>query len=197
MCESDNEKNMDYVILQKLNKLTDFISFQSLRTDYGKLRQKVEENKTIIEDLSRNNMLQLEKLQIFRMDENQMEMKFIENLRSIDDLLKRLIDDGNRWKNFHNEIQRLECLFEEIGSMFDANMFGERALEEKEQIIEVRRGFFSVPFFVRSRSAFIFSEFETNWANIFIRFQFCRVKVEIFNRFHFDRKNFARCSIDA
>ena len=63
--------------------------------------------------------------------------ELIEKLRTIDDFLQDLIDDNNRWAHFNDELKRLETVFREIGSMFDANMFGERTLEEKQQILEV------------------------------------------------------------
>jgi hypothetical protein len=64
--------------------------------------------------------------------------ELIEKLRLIEEILQDLIDDNNRWVQFNDELKRLETLFREIGSMFDAKMFGERPLEEKQQILEVR-----------------------------------------------------------
>ena len=56
----------------------------------------------------------------------------------MDALLQDLTEDDSRWKHVNDELRRLETLFREIGSMFDANMFGERPLDEKQQILEVR-----------------------------------------------------------
>jgi hypothetical protein len=64
--------------------------------------------------------------------------ELIEKLRLIEEILQDLMEDNNRWVHFNDELKRLETLFREIGSMFDAKMFGERPLEEKQQILEVR-----------------------------------------------------------
>jgi hypothetical protein len=63
--------------------------------------------------------------------------ELIEKLRLIEEILQDLMEDNNRWVHFNDELKRLETLFREIGSMFDAKMFGERPLEEKQQILEV------------------------------------------------------------
>jgi len=62
----------------------------------------------------------------------------IEKLRLIDEILSDLIQDNEKWVHFNDELKRLETVFREIGSMFDAKMFGERSLEEKQQILEVK-----------------------------------------------------------
>ncbi|CAF5175443.1 unnamed protein product, partial [Rotaria magnacalcarata] len=59
--------------------------------------------------------------------------------RLIDEILHDLIADNARWMHFNDESKRLDTLLREIGSMFDAKMFGERPLEEKQQILEVKR----------------------------------------------------------
>jgi hypothetical protein len=64
--------------------------------------------------------------------------ELIEKLRITEETLQDLIEDNNRWIHFNDELKRLETLFREIGSMFDAKMFGERPLEEKQQILEVK-----------------------------------------------------------
>jgi hypothetical protein len=64
--------------------------------------------------------------------------ELIEKLRFIDEILQDFIQDNNKWIYFNDELKRLETLFREIGSMFDAKMFGERPLEEKQQILEVK-----------------------------------------------------------
>jgi hypothetical protein len=64
--------------------------------------------------------------------------ELIEKLRTIDELLQDFLQDNDKWTHFNDELKRLETLFREIGSMFDAKMFGERPLEEKQQILEVK-----------------------------------------------------------
>ena len=67
-----------------------------------------------------------------------MQEELTDRLQSMDALLQDLTEDDSRWKHVNDELRRLETLFREIGSMFDANMFGERPLDEKQQILEVR-----------------------------------------------------------
>jgi hypothetical protein len=64
--------------------------------------------------------------------------ELIDHLRTVDELLEDFLRENARWTHFNNELNRLETLFREIGSMFDAKMFGERPLEEKQQILEVK-----------------------------------------------------------
>lgn len=73
------------------------------------------------------------------MTDDRIEKEYSENVRSIEDVSKCLLADFDRWQRFENEIERLETLFREIGSMFDAKMFGERPLEEKQEIVEVMK----------------------------------------------------------
>lgn len=71
--------------------------------------------------------------------------ELIEKLRHVDELLDDFIHDNERWIHFNDELKRLETLFREIGSMFDAKMFGDRTLEDKQQILDVRTLFFLSP----------------------------------------------------
>jgi len=64
--------------------------------------------------------------------------ELIEKIRFVSEILQDLIHDNDKWIHFNEELKRLETLFREIGSMFDAKMFGERSLEEKQQILEVK-----------------------------------------------------------
>ena len=64
--------------------------------------------------------------------------ELIEKLRHVDELLDDFIQDNERWIHFNEELKRLETLFREIGAMFDARMFGDRTLEDKQQILDVR-----------------------------------------------------------
>lgn len=64
--------------------------------------------------------------------------ELIEKLRTVDELLDDFIQDNERWTHFNDEVKRLETLFREIGAMFDAKMFGDRSLDEKQQILDVR-----------------------------------------------------------
>jgi hypothetical protein len=64
--------------------------------------------------------------------------ELIEKIRFVSEILQDLTHDNDKWIHFNEELKRLETLFREIGSMFDAKMFGERSLEEKQQILEVK-----------------------------------------------------------
>lgn len=115
------------------------------------------------------------------MTDDRIEKEYSENVRSIEDLSKCLLADFDRWQRFENEIERLETLFREIGSMFDAKMFGERPLEEKQEIVEVMKKNCSGFSKIVSLKHF-FSAFDRNSANIFILCRFFNRTVSIFNR---------------
>ena len=85
-----------------------------------------------------------ENLQQIKIDHDRMLEELTEKLRSTDEILHNLIHDHDKWTYFNNELNRLETLFREIGSMFDAKMFGERTIEEKQQILEVNSICFNV-----------------------------------------------------
>ena len=88
--------------------------------------------------MSSNNLLPYENLQKLKLDYDNMLEELIDKLRLVEEYLQDLIHDNDKWIHFNNELKRLETLFREIGSMFDAKMFGERPLEEKQQILEVK-----------------------------------------------------------
>ena len=67
-----------------------------------------------------------------------MQEDLIEKIRITDEILQDLINDNDKWTKFNDELKHLETLFKEISSMFDAKMVGERPLEEKQQILEVK-----------------------------------------------------------
>ena len=87
--------------------------------------------------MSSKNLLPYENLQKLKIDYDNMQEELMEKLRSIDELLQNLNNDNHKWIHFNDEFKRLETLFREISSMFDAKMFGERTLEEKQEILEV------------------------------------------------------------
>lgn len=87
--------------------------------------------------MTSNNLLPYENLQRLKIEYDNMIEELSDRLRVLDDTLHNLIEDSNRWTRFNDELKRLETLFREIRSMFDAKMFGERPLEEKQQILEV------------------------------------------------------------
>ncbi|CAF3934598.1 unnamed protein product, partial [Rotaria sordida] len=107
-----------------------------LRTSYADLKLILDENAQYLQTISLNNLLPYENLQKLKIDYDNMIEELTEKLRIIDGILQDLIYDNDKWTHFNNELKRLETLFREIGSMFDAKMFGERALEEKQQILE-------------------------------------------------------------
>lgn len=99
-----------------------------------------------------------ENLQRLKADYDQMVEGLIDKLRIVDELLDDFIQDNERWTRFNEEVKRLETLFREIGAMFDAKMFGDRTLEEKQQILDVRNSsscalLFSLPFLACSYGA--------------------------------------------
>ncbi|CAF4704027.1 unnamed protein product, partial [Rotaria sp. Silwood2] len=107
-----------------------------LRASYTDLKLILDENTQYLQTISSNNLLPYENLQKLKIDYDNMVEDLTEKLRIIDEFLQDLIHDNNKWTHFNDELKRLETLFREIGSMFDAKMFGERALEEKQQILE-------------------------------------------------------------
>jgi hypothetical protein len=113
--------------------------------------------------------------------------EFIEKLRLIDEILQDLIQDNTRWVHFNDELKRLETLFREIGSMFDAKMFGERPLEEKQQILEVKTIDYSQSK-IFLLLFFCSSVFVLNSVNIYIHYQYYILNVQILNHFVLDRK---------
>ena len=98
----------------------------------------LDENSEYLQTISTKALLPYEQQQVLRAEHERMKEEFIERFRTIEDLLQDLMHDDQRWRHFNGELQRLETLFREIGSMFDAKMFGERSLEEKQQILEVK-----------------------------------------------------------
>ena len=94
-----------------------------------------------MQKITLKSLLPHENAEKFRRTHEQMQDGLNKVAREIDHLLDDLKERGRRWAKFQDELQRLESLFREIGSMFDAKMFGESPLDEKQQILEVRRNF--------------------------------------------------------
>lgn len=120
-----------------------FLSFslrfvQHLRTSYADLKPILDESAQFLQTISSNNLLPYENLQRLKADYDKMVEELIEKLRTVDELLDDFIQDNERWTHFNDEVKRLETLFREIGAMFDAKMFGDRSLDEKQQILDVR-----------------------------------------------------------
>lgn len=112
--------------------------FQHLRASYADLKPILDESAQFLQTISSNSLLPYENLQRLKGDYDQMVEELIEKLRHIDELLDDFIHDNERWGHFNDELKRLETLFREIGAMFDAKMFGDRTLEDKQQILDVR-----------------------------------------------------------
>ncbi|CAM2712242.1 unnamed protein product [Rotaria socialis] len=107
-----------------------------LRSSYVDLKLILDENAQYLQSMTSNNLLPYEILQKLKIEYDNMIEELNEKLRLIDEILQDLIADNTRWIRFNDESKRLDTLFREIGSMFDAKMFGERPLEEKQQILE-------------------------------------------------------------
>lgn len=101
------------------------------------LRVLIEENADILQKIITKNLLPHENLEKLRTTNERSNDEFSKYFRQIENFLDDFKENFQRWKHFQDEIQRLESLFREIGSMFDARMFGESPLEEKQQILEV------------------------------------------------------------
>jgi hypothetical protein len=114
-------------------------SFQYLRTSYADLKSILDENAQYLQTISSNNLLPYDNLQRLKAEYDTMVEELIDKLRTVDELLEDFLQENDRWTHFNDELKRLETLFREIGSMFDAKMFGERPLEEKQQILEVKQ----------------------------------------------------------
>lgn len=98
----------------------------------------IDENADSLQKITMKSLLPHENIEQLRRSHERMFDEFTQLSRDIDNLLHDFNDNYQRWKHFQDELQRLESLFREIGSMFDAKMFGESPLDEKQQILEVR-----------------------------------------------------------
>ncbi|CAF3725966.1 unnamed protein product [Adineta steineri] len=107
-----------------------------LHAAYIDIKKILDENAQYLQILTSNNLLPYENIQKLKNEYDNMVEELIEKSRLASELLQDLIHDNEKWIHFNDELKRLEILFREIGSMFDANMFGERPLEEKQQILE-------------------------------------------------------------
>jgi chromosome segregation ATPase len=101
------------------------------------LKSLVEETGEYFQTISSNNLLPYENLQTLKTIYDNMQEDFLDKLRMIDELLEDLIQDNDKWIKFNTELQRLETLFKEINSLFESKSFGEKSLEEKQQILDV------------------------------------------------------------
>jgi hypothetical protein len=101
------------------------------------LKSLVEETGEYFQTISSNNLLPYENLQTLKTIYDNMQEDFLDKLRIIDELLEDLIQDNDKWIKFNTELQRLETLFKEINSLFESKSFGEKSLEEKQQILDV------------------------------------------------------------
>ncbi|UJR08743.1 hypothetical protein I4U23_013000 [Adineta vaga] len=107
-----------------------------LHTSYAELKTILDDSADHLQTISSNNLLPYENLQRLKTEYDNMVEELLEKSRLVNELLQDLTQDNDRWIHFNDELQRLETVFREIGSMFDARMFGERPLEEKQQILE-------------------------------------------------------------
>ena len=112
--------------------------FQYLRTSFADLKTILDESAQFLQTISSNSLLPYDSLQRLKTEYDRMVEELIDHLRTVDELLEDFLQENSRWTHFNSELNRLETLFREIGSMFDAKMFGERPLEEKQQILEVK-----------------------------------------------------------
>ncbi len=101
------------------------------------MKSLVEETGEYFQTISSNNLLPYENLQTLKTIYDNMQEDFLDKLRIIDELLEDLIQDNDKWIKFNTELQRLETLFKEINSLFESKSFGEKSLEEKQQILDV------------------------------------------------------------
>ncbi len=101
------------------------------------MKSLVEETGEYFQTISSNNLLPYENLQTLKTIYDNMQEDFLDKLRMIDELLEDLIQDNDKWIKFNTELQRLETLFKEINSLFESKSFGEKSLEEKQQILDV------------------------------------------------------------
>ncbi len=101
------------------------------------MKSLVEETGEYFQTISSNNLLPYENLQTLKTIYDNMQEDFLDKLRMIDELLEDLIQDNDKWIKFNTELQRLETLFKDINSLFESKSFGEKSLEEKQQILDV------------------------------------------------------------
>jgi cell fate (sporulation/competence/biofilm development) regulator YlbF (YheA/YmcA/DUF963 family) len=66
-----------------------------------------------------------------------MQEDLMEKLRATKEMLQDLIRDHEKWMKFNDELKHLETLFADISSIIESKSFGEKSLEEKQQILEV------------------------------------------------------------
>ena len=98
----------------------------------------LDENGEYLQTMPMKTLLPYEQQQVLGAEHERMKEEFTEGFRTMQDLLHDLMHDDQRWRHFNAELQRLETFVREIGSVFDAKMFGERSLEEKQQILAVK-----------------------------------------------------------
>jgi hypothetical protein len=101
------------------------------------LKTLVEETGEYFQTISSNNLLPYENLQTLKTIYDNMQEDYLDKLRIIDEILQDLIHDNEKWIQFNDELKRLEILFKEINSLFESKSFGEKSLEEKQQILDV------------------------------------------------------------
>ncbi|CAF1543353.1 unnamed protein product, partial [Didymodactylos carnosus] len=146
----DSNKRRYQQLIDRLNNdLTQLISNRNAITSFQReidgcknLRHSYEELCPILDDCTKllqivsNNLLPYENVQLLKSEHDGMHDQLMNSLKIIDDYLTDLINDNDKWTNFNTELKRLETLFHEIETMFDTNMFGERPLEDKQNILE-------------------------------------------------------------
>lgn len=97
----------------------------------------VEETGEYFQTIATNNLLPYENLQTLKSIYEDMQEDLIENLRTADEMLQDLTRDNEKWMQFNEKLKNLETLFGNINSLFESKSFGEKSLEEKQQILEV------------------------------------------------------------
>ncbi|CAF1053347.1 unnamed protein product [Adineta ricciae] len=107
-----------------------------LQTSYTEMKTILDDSADHLQAISSKSLLPYENFQKLKTEYDHMVEELVEKARIVNELLRDLTQDNDKWTHFNEELKRLETLFREIGSMFDARMFGERPLEEKQQILE-------------------------------------------------------------
>jgi hypothetical protein len=136
-------------------------SVEYLRTSYVQLKVMLDENSECLQTISKSTHFPCEQQHVLRVEHERMKEEFIERFRAIEDLPHDLMADYQRWRHFNAELQRLETLFREIGSM--RRFRAVRRTISRRKTTDSRNNHFSLSLSLTLSTPFIF-----NRSSIFI-----------------------------
>ena len=92
-----------------------------------------------MQTIALENLLTYDHLQLLKTEYDQLHEDFLGNLRSIDEMALDLVRDNDQWTTFNDELKRLETLLSESASVLERNALEDKPLEDRQQILQVRK----------------------------------------------------------